>query len=119
MAKKTYKHTRTSIIDDLEDSGNHFNASLESLSEILGELAEAGDITCITDDLDDGVSRRAVCDQLDTQANKLWELLSEAQEIIDDLRGHSGNLDEAIDYLLEAGVKKKKAKKKTSDQLQN
>jgi len=119
MAKKTYKHTRAKIIDDLEDSANHFNASLESLSEILGELAEAGDITCITDDLDDGVSRRVVCEQLDTQANKLYELLHEAQDIIDDLRGHCGNLDEAADYILEAGVKKKKAKKKTSDQLQN
>jgi ABC-type transporter Mla subunit MlaD len=115
MAKKTYKHTRTKIVEDLEHSGNHFNTSLNSLSEILGELAEAGDVTRITYDIDDGVSRRVVSEQLDTQSNKLYELLSEAQDIIDDLRDHSGNLDEVVDYLLEEGVKKKKVKKKTSD----
>lgn len=119
MAKKTYKHTRAKIVEDLNESGDSFNDSLEKLGELLGELAEAGDVTCIVDDLEDGVTRSKICDQVDEQANKLYELLHEAQEIIDDLRGHSGNLDEALDYLLEAGVKKKKAKKKTSDQLQN
>lgn len=118
MAKKTYKYTRVKIVEDLNKSGDSFNDSLEKLGELLGELAEAGDVTCIVDDLEDGVSRSKVCDQVDDQANRLYDLFDKIQNIIDDMSEYPRNLDEVVDYLLEEGTKKK-SKKKASNQLQN
>lgn len=112
MAKKTYKHTRVNITDELEQSESYFNDSLDKLGEVLGELDAAGDVSVEVDDLHEGVTRRKIANQLDEKANKVYELLQEAQDIIDDLRGHSGNLDEICDTLMEEGVKKKSKKTK-------